>query len=217
MPGLIFSPLLLQEMHRLGGRMATRVVAAGDRQGQQLVFDHAAQFFTTSDERFKRVVDEWIDKGLVHKWRGLISELEAGGHFRPIPSSTPRYIGMNGMRPLVDAILPESRLYAEMLAQLLLKKKGDPKIGDSETMFCIAQSEVWVEWHSQCGQRLAWALRRQSYWTYIGWVLPKKDGIKLLDAVHWIRARLRWLGKCNAWRWPNVWRLWPQPYANYGA
>ncbi|KAF0890055.1 hypothetical protein E2562_036431 [Oryza meyeriana var. granulata] len=97
-------------MHGLGGRMATRAVAAGEGQGQQLVFDHAAQFFTASDERFKRVVDEWIDKGLVRKWRGLIGELEAGGHFRPIPFSTPRYIGVNGMRPLADAILPESDL-----------------------------------------------------------------------------------------------------------
>ncbi|XP_040385778.1 renalase isoform X2 [Oryza brachyantha] len=98
-------------MHGLGGRMATRAVAAGDAQQQQeLVFDHAAQFFTVSDERFQRLVDEWIGKGLVREWRGLIGELDAGGHFRPIPSSTPRYIGVNGMRPLADAILPKSDL-----------------------------------------------------------------------------------------------------------
>lgn len=90
--------------------MATRAIAAaGDQQQQQqLVFDHAAQFFTASDERFKRVVDEWMDKGLVREWGGLIGELDAGGHFRPMPSSSPpRYIGVDGMRPLADAILPE--------------------------------------------------------------------------------------------------------------
>uniref|UniRef100_A0A0E0JBZ7 Amine oxidase domain-containing protein n=1 Tax=Oryza nivara TaxID=4536 RepID=A0A0E0JBZ7_ORYNI len=99
-------------MHGLGGRMATRAIAAaGDQQQQQLVFDHAAQFFTASDERFKRVVDEWMDKGLVREWGGLIGELDAGGHFRPMPSSSPpRYIGVDGMRPLADAILPESDL-----------------------------------------------------------------------------------------------------------
>ncbi|CAL4891237.1 unnamed protein product [Urochloa decumbens] len=91
-------------MHGLGGRMATRFVDGGER----LVFDHAAQFFTASDERFQRLVDEWIDRGLVREWSGLIGELEAGGHFRPIPSSTPRYIGVNGMRSLADAMLPET-------------------------------------------------------------------------------------------------------------
>ncbi|KAL5205845.1 hypothetical protein ABZP36_034054 [Zizania latifolia] len=94
-------------MHGLGGRMATRTVACD---GQQLVFDHAAQFFTASDERFQRLVDQWIDQGFVREWTGLIGELEVGGHFRPIPFSTPRYIGVNGMRPLADAILPESDL-----------------------------------------------------------------------------------------------------------
>ena len=90
-------------MHGLGGRMATRFVDSGE----QLVFDHAAQFFTASDERFQRLVDEWLDRGLVREWSGLIGELEAGGRFRPIPSSTPRYIAVNGMRSLADAMLPE--------------------------------------------------------------------------------------------------------------
>ncbi|ONM01820.1 uncharacterized protein [Zea mays] len=91
-------------MHGLGGRMATRFVDGG----KQLVFDHAAQFFTASDERFQRLVNEWLDRGLVREWSGLIGELEAGGCFRPIPSLTPRYIGVNGMRPLADAMLPET-------------------------------------------------------------------------------------------------------------
>ncbi|XP_062202105.1 uncharacterized protein LOC133904661 [Phragmites australis] len=94
-------------MHGLGGRMATRVL---DGDGEQLVFDHAAQFFTASDERFQRLADEWLGKGLVREWRGLISELESCGRFRPIPSSRPRYIGVDGMRPLADAMLPESDL-----------------------------------------------------------------------------------------------------------
>ncbi|KAE8805518.1 hypothetical protein D1007_18446 [Hordeum vulgare] len=93
-------------MHGLGGRMATRMVDDGRR----LVFDHAAQFFTASDRRFQKLVDEWVEKGLAREWRGAIGELEAGGHFTAIPSSTPRYIGVRGMRPLADAMLPEDDL-----------------------------------------------------------------------------------------------------------
>lgn len=32
---------------------------------QQLIFDHAAQFFTVSDPEFSGLVDLWAEKGLV--------------------------------------------------------------------------------------------------------------------------------------------------------
>jgi predicted NAD/FAD-dependent oxidoreductase len=95
----------MQGKHGLGGRLATRTVDGGD--DRRLVFDHAAQFFTASDDRFRKLVDEWVDRGLVREWTGSVGELQAGGHFTPTPSSTPRYIGVNGMRPLADALLPE--------------------------------------------------------------------------------------------------------------
>ncbi|XP_020520240.1 uncharacterized protein LOC18429487 isoform X2 [Amborella trichopoda] len=92
-------------IHGLGGRMGTRVI-----EPQPLIFDHAAQFFTVSDPRFKELVDDWIGKGLVREWNGLIGTLEAGGHFDPIPSSPPRYIASNGMRRLADSILSERHM-----------------------------------------------------------------------------------------------------------
>lgn len=69
--------------------MVTRTM---DDSGEQLVFDHVTQFFTASDERFQKLVEELIEKGLVREWRGLIGELEAGGHFRPVPFSMRTYI-----------------------------------------------------------------------------------------------------------------------------
>ncbi|KAF0903083.1 hypothetical protein E2562_024562 [Oryza meyeriana var. granulata] len=134
MPGLTFSPLLLQGMHGPGGRMATRAVAAGDGQGQQLVFDHAAQFFTASDERFKRV----STSGLTRSWSLLISLLRmepAAPKEAPLPppqsqSSTEEEEGMLSVTAAMArdaAVLFQSRRYAEVLAQLLLKKEGDPK------------------------------------------------------------------------------------------
>jgi predicted NAD/FAD-dependent oxidoreductase len=94
-------------MHDLGGRMATRA-------GEQLVFDHAAQFFIATDERFQKLVDGWLAGGLVRGWRGLIGKLEADGRFRPIPSSAPRYIGVKGMRPLADSMLPEVCMFYQL-------------------------------------------------------------------------------------------------------
>lgn len=85
--------------------MGTRVI-----EPQQLIFDHAAQFFTVSDARFAEIVNDWREKGLVREWQGTIGELEAGGQFAPLPSSPPRYIGVNGMRPLADSLLSEVTL-----------------------------------------------------------------------------------------------------------
>ncbi|XP_050223733.1 uncharacterized protein LOC126673578 [Mercurialis annua] len=91
--------------HGLGGRMATRVIDP-----HPLVFDHGAQFFTVSDPQFSELVDGWLDKGLIRQWNGTIGELEVGGQFVALPSSTPRYIGVNGMRPLADSLLSETAM-----------------------------------------------------------------------------------------------------------
>ncbi|XP_010278109.1 PREDICTED: uncharacterized protein LOC104612410 isoform X1 [Nelumbo nucifera] len=92
-------------LHGLGGRMATRAIDP-----QPLIFDHAAQFFTVGDSRFAELVNGWLEKGLVRQWQGPIGELEAGGCFVPLPSLSPRYIGVNGMRPLADSILSETSM-----------------------------------------------------------------------------------------------------------
>ncbi|KAJ3674696.1 hypothetical protein LUZ60_005312 [Juncus effusus] len=90
-------------LHGLGGRMATREI-----QPRDLVFDHAAQFFTCKDERFQKFVDKWVEKGLICEWKGLIGELESGGNFTPLMDEIPRYVGVNGMRHLADSILNQS-------------------------------------------------------------------------------------------------------------
>ncbi|GMH10257.1 hypothetical protein Nepgr_012098 [Nepenthes gracilis] len=92
-------------MHGLGGRMATRIY-----EPQQLIFDHAAQFFTASEPQFIELVNRWLENGLIRQWQGIIGELEAGGQFTPLHSSSQRYVGINGMRPLADSILSEAHM-----------------------------------------------------------------------------------------------------------
>lgn len=85
--------------------MGTRIIDP-----QPLIFDHAAQFFTVSDPLFAELVDGWSRNGLVREWQGTIGVLEVGGCFVPLPSSPPRYIGVNGMRPLADSILSQTHM-----------------------------------------------------------------------------------------------------------
>ncbi|KAH9659264.1 hypothetical protein KPL70_023791 [Citrus sinensis] len=50
--------------HGLGRRMGTRMIGP-----QPLIFDHAAQFFTVNDSRFRELVDGWLERGLVQPWK----------------------------------------------------------------------------------------------------------------------------------------------------
>lgn len=93
--------------HGLGGRMATRHLSLeGDK---ELVFDHAAQFFTSVDSRFQRLVDTWQSEGLVKEWEGVVGTIRADGKFEELPEER-RYIGVGGMRTLCDKLVEKNPL-----------------------------------------------------------------------------------------------------------
>ena len=87
--------------------MGTRQVSLGG-EGQPLVFDHAAQFFTASDPVFQSMVDRWLEAGLVQEWAGTVGTLQAGGNFEELPEEK-RYIGTGGMRLLCEALAKQVR------------------------------------------------------------------------------------------------------------
>lgn len=80
--------------------MATRDIHTKD--GLSLTFDHAAQYFTVSDPKFRKLVDRWIDEGAVKEWKGVVGKLQAGGKYSDLADDVPRYVGTHGMRPLAD-------------------------------------------------------------------------------------------------------------------
>lgn len=82
--------------------MGTRHVAQVD--GDQLVFDHAAQYFTATDPRFQKLVDQWRAEGVVKEWNGVVGTLEKGGKFTELPPCT-KYIATDGMRLFADHLL----------------------------------------------------------------------------------------------------------------
>ena len=89
--------------HGVGGRLATRASADGSLSGappgSELVFDHAAQYFTAADPAFAAMVADWQAAGVVEEWRGPVGALRAGA-FTPDPSPGPRYVARGGMRRL---------------------------------------------------------------------------------------------------------------------
>lgn len=88
--------------------MATRDIET--REGQSLVFDHAAQYFTVSDPRFHKLVDRWIKEGAVKEWTGVVGTLRNGGQFEELIDG-PRYVGVHGMRPLADHMVSQVKVF----------------------------------------------------------------------------------------------------------
>lgn len=77
---------VLDKGRGVGGRMATRRVGEG-------TFDHGAQFFTVSADRFERLVGEWLEAGVAEEWsRGF-----PDGSGEPREDGHPRYRGSEGM------------------------------------------------------------------------------------------------------------------------
>lgn len=77
---------VLDKGRGVGGRMATRRVGDG-------AFDHGAQFFTVRSERFEKLVEAWLEAGVVEEWtRGFA---DAGGEHGE--DGHPRYRGAEGM------------------------------------------------------------------------------------------------------------------------
>jgi renalase len=82
---------LLEKSRRVGGRMATRRLGGA-------TFDYGAQFFTVRDERFGRLVEEWLEIGTVREWSRGFADAE-GTLAR---DGYPRYRGAKGMASIPE-------------------------------------------------------------------------------------------------------------------
>lgn len=77
-----------------GGRMSTR-------RHDDLWFDHGAQYFTTKDDRFERLVESWVHDGIAGRWLGRIGQLNAVGTNTEKLDDRVRYVGIPGMNAVV--------------------------------------------------------------------------------------------------------------------
>jgi renalase len=77
--------VVLDEGHRVGGRMATRHIGNG-------IFDLGAQFFTVWSERFEKLAAGWLEAGLVEEWTRGFADADAKSN-----DGHPRYRGSEGM------------------------------------------------------------------------------------------------------------------------
>ena len=83
--------VVLETSREVGGRMATRRVGGG-------TFDDGAQFLTVRSERFERLVEEWLEAGIVQEWTRGFADAE-GTHNE---DGHPRYRGSEGMSSIPE-------------------------------------------------------------------------------------------------------------------
>ncbi|HTD04213.1 NAD(P)/FAD-dependent oxidoreductase [Undibacterium sp.] len=81
-----------EKSHGVSGRMSTRQTELGG-------FDHGAQYFTATTERFKKEVADWRKVGWIAPWEGKLASLDNGAN-KPAGNGTKRFVPVPGMSSL---------------------------------------------------------------------------------------------------------------------
>ncbi|MET3116797.1 renalase [Undibacterium sp. GrIS 1.8] len=76
----------------VSGRMSTRMTELGG-------FDHGAQYFTATSDRFKKEINDWRKLGWVVPWESKLVTLDHGLS-KPTGNSAKRYVAVPGMSSL---------------------------------------------------------------------------------------------------------------------
>ncbi|MCY7395351.1 MAG: NAD(P)-binding protein [Nocardioides sp.] len=88
--------VLLDRGHRIGGRMASKLL-------DERAVDLGASYFTVSDDRFRAEVERWEAAGLARPWTDTFQVLEAGAE--PSSKQGPvRYAAPGALRSLVEEL-----------------------------------------------------------------------------------------------------------------
>jgi len=119
----------------VGGRCSSRQVNIG---GQLCTFDHAVQYFTATDSRFKKIVSYLVRDGAAKHWKGPVGHLN-NGHFQPDPSFTEAYIGTNGVRSICESL----------------------------AKFCQVQRPVWISTISFDSHLRKWTVDKYGVFDYV--------------------------------------------------
>lgn len=81
-----------EKSRNVSGRMSTRETELGG-------FDHGAQYFTASSDRFKKEIADWRKLGWIAEWSGKLATLDSGVS-EPASVGVKRYVGVPGMSSL---------------------------------------------------------------------------------------------------------------------
>ena len=104
---------VFEKSRGVGGRIASR------RVGDEITFDHGAQYFTARDRRFTKHVQSWIHDGWVEPWMGRIVELAPGGTVSREKSGTPRYVGKPTMNAIAKHLASDLNIHRQTTVQRL--------------------------------------------------------------------------------------------------
>ncbi len=128
------------------GRAATLIEAAGP-------FDHGAQYFTATEERFLAAVRRWQSVGVVQRWEGRIVAFEPGAVVDKTASAD-RHVAVPGMRRLgvhlakgldVRYASPVRRLRRSTDGwHLVFESAGAPDAGPYDVVLVAVPSEIAV-------------------------------------------------------------------------
>lgn len=96
-----FEVELLDRGHKLGGRMASRVIRNSSTEFDGHIVDIGASYFTASAESFRAVVEDWKSRGLARNWTDAFHLASPQG-VAGVRGGPMRYAAIGGLRSLVE-------------------------------------------------------------------------------------------------------------------
>jgi len=93
--------VVLDRGHRIGGRMAVRTLRDTGLPYDGRVVDVGAAYLTAATPAFRQVVDNWVDRSLLHPWTDTFATAGPDGRISEVRGPL-RYAAPLGLRSLVE-------------------------------------------------------------------------------------------------------------------
>ena len=156
---------VFEKSRGVGGRMATRRTDHG-------TFDHGAQYFTARDPEFRRVVEAWLNTGVVAPYTGRIVRLQSGVS-TPLSHNELRYVATPGMTAPCRALAKDVDVSFEC------------------TVTAVTPGEE--------GWRVSWDEGGESGFSAVVLAIPATQALPLCSAVPALGARVAQGGHTSCW------------------
>ncbi len=152
-----------------GGRAASRRAAP-------FAFDHGAQYFTARDPDFCRLLEKWLEKGVVARWDARVVSLRAGQP-RPVRGGTERFVGVPQMNALAKHLASEVEIHCRTRVDSIehattgwkLSRQDGADLGEFARLVIAmppAQAAALIGGQSPLGRRAA-AIRMRPCWAVL--------------------------------------------------
>ena len=115
--------------HAVGGRVSSRVLKVqrkDTKKALQVKVDHSTQFFTATDERFRKMLSALEAQGACREWKGPVGVVE-NGKFAALEQSEKMWVGRGGIDAVPKAMAKDLRTVIDCWVAVVERQEDSGK------------------------------------------------------------------------------------------